>query len=125
MTVQVLVVDEDEEVLDVTEAFLSRQDGLDVTAETDPEAALERLLDGEFEAVVSDMTMPELDGLEMCERLREADSDIPFFLFSGSDHETIEKKSGSGCITGYVRKSTGSDQYERLGEEIRSAVNGQ
>ena len=122
MAIEVLVVDEEEDVLDITETFLGRQDGLSVSTEKDPERAAERVIDGECEAVVSDLSMPKLDGLELCQRIRDGGIDVPFFLFTGRDEADIGDSPGKDCVTAFVRKGTGTDQYDVLGEYIRDAV---
>lgn len=122
MEVEVLVVDEEADVLEITETFLGRQDGLSVSTEMDPERAVERVLDGEFEAVVSDFSMPKLDGLELCRRIRDGGVDVPFFLFTGRGEADIDDSAGKECVTAFVQKGTGTDQYEALAEHIRDAV---
>jgi CheY-like chemotaxis protein len=122
MTLDVLVVDEDEDVLAVTEAFLQRQDGIAVQTEADPERALERLLDGEGDAVVSDLGMPALGGLELCQRLREAGRDIPFVIFSGRETDEITAQDDADQLTGVVQKRTGEGQYEELAAMVREAA---
>jgi CheY-like chemotaxis protein len=122
MTLDVLVVDEDEDVLAVTEAFLQRQDGIAVQTEADPKRALERLLDGEGDAVVSDMGMPALGGLELCERLREGGRDIPFVIFSGRETDEITARDDDDRLTGVVQKRTGEEQYEELAAIVREAA---
>ena len=122
MAIEVVVVDEEEDVLDITGTFLDRQDGLSVSTEMDPERAFERVVDGEFDAVVSDLTMPKLDGLELCQRIREEGVEVPFFLFTGRDEADIDDEAGKECVTAFVQKGTGTDQYDRLGEYVRDAV---
>jgi len=121
MAIEVLIVDEDEDVLDITEAFLGRQDGLAVSTEKDPEAALERVSSGDFDAVVSDLTMPKLDGLELCAQLRESRPEIPFLVFTGREESNIDR-ADADCPTAYVKKSTGTEQYEELAERIKTAL---
>lgn len=122
MTVDVLLVDEDTDVLEVSATFLGRQEGLSVSTESDPERALERVRDENVDAVVSDLGMPKLDGIELCQRIRDRGGDIPFFLFSGRESDTIREAAQSGQVTGFVQKGTGMDQYETLGTQIREAT---
>ncbi|MFB6073729.1 MAG: response regulator [Haloarculaceae archaeon] len=122
MPIEVLIVDEDEDVLDITGTFLDREDGLSVSTEPDPERALERVREGGFDAVVSDLRMPGLGGFELCDRIRATDRDLPFFVFTGRDPRDIEADSEAATVTGIVRKGTGTEQYERLAEQIRTAV---
>jgi len=123
MTIDVVVVDEDQDVLDVMEAFLAREEGLSITTEVDAERALERIRDGEFDAVVSDLTMPALDGIELAHRVRDAKGQLPFFLYTGRDPAEVEGFADAP-ITGHMQKGTGTDQYSELAEQIRAAVEG-
>lgn len=123
MPIDVVVVDEDQDILDVMEAFLEREDGLAIATEADPERALERIAAGEFDAVVSDLTMPNVDGLELAHRTHEAVDDVPFFLFTGRAPDEIEGFADAP-ITGHMQKGTGTDQYGELAERIRRAVGG-
>jgi CheY-like chemotaxis protein len=122
-TVHVLLVDEDTEVLDITQTFLERSDdALDVTAIENAQAALERARSGEFDCVVSDYKMPRMDGLTLHERIRESGSDLPFFLFTAKSGVDIEREVEAAGATGYVQKGTGTEQYDELAARIREAV---
>lgn len=121
--IEVLVVDEDEDMLDLTDTFLEREsDEIDVTTETQPQKAAERVENGAFDCVVSDLRMPEMDGIELCQRLRESYSELPFFLFTAANLEDIESDPGSEQLNGIVQKGTGTDHYTDLAERIEAAV---
>lgn len=122
MSIDVLLVDEDQDVLDIVSTFLGREPDLSVATETDPEAALERALDGEFDAVVSDYRMPRMSGVELCDAIREAGNTIPFMLFSARERGEVEAELESAGVTEFVQKGTGTDQYTVLAEYIRDAV---
>ena len=104
------------------QAFLGREAGLSISTENDPERAFERVVDGEFDAVVSDLAMPRLDGLTLCRRLREAGSDVPFLLFTGRAEAEVPDVAGKECVTAFVRKGGTMDQYEELAAHIRDAL---
>ena len=122
MSPEVLLVDEDTDVLDIVQTFLQQEDDFDVTPEPDPEAALDRALNGEFDAVVSDYKMPKLDGLELCAELRDRDSSIPFVLFSARDPADVRSAADEVGVTAFVQKGTGTEQYGELADRIRSAI---
>lgn len=121
--IEVLVVDEDEDMVDLTETFLEREsDAIDVTTAKRPPEAAERAERGEFDCIVSDLRMPEMDGIELCQRLREQRPDLPFFLFTAADFSAIEGKEGTDELTGVVQKGTGTDHYTDLANKIETAV---
>jgi DNA-binding NtrC family response regulator len=121
--IDVIVVDEDEDILDLTETFLEREsDQISVTTEKHPPTAAERIENGDFDCVVSDLRMPEMDGIELSQHLSEQCSDLPFFLFTAADTDDIAAKSGSGDLTGIVQKGTGTDHYTDLAARIETAV---
>jgi two-component system response regulator MprA len=68
-TGRVLVVDDEPDVRDALEQALELE-GNRVTTAVDGLDALKRLDGGEFEAIVLDVLMPNLDGFEVCRRLR-------------------------------------------------------
>ena len=121
MAIEVVVVDEDEGVLEVIEAFLAREDGLSVSTEADPERAVERIATGQFDAVVSDLTMPKLDGIELAHEVQAAVGDVPFFLFTGRTPAEIEGYDAAP-ITDHLQKGAGTEQYAKLAEQIRASV---
>lgn len=118
-TISVLLVDEDTDVLELTETFLERADEhFDISTETSAPAALERVDSESVDAVVSDYSMPEMTGVEFFESVRERRPSLPFFFFTGRDRHEIDAQE----ITGYVQKGTGTERYGELAAEIRNAV---
>src|SRR5437870_5797633 len=67
---RVLVVDDDPDVREAVETALELE-GHRVMTATDGLAALQQLGQAEFDAVVLDVLMPNLDGFEVCRRLLE------------------------------------------------------
>ena len=120
MSIEVLLVDEDSDVLDIVQTFLEQEDDLDVTSEADPEAALE--VATEYDVVVSDYKMPRLNGLELCAAIRERDGALPFLLFSAREPEDVQPQADDAGVTGFVQKGTGTEQYTELAERIRAAT---
>ncbi|WP_081927477.1 hybrid sensor histidine kinase/response regulator [Halobellus rufus] len=121
--IRVLHVDDDPAIVDLTAAFLTRFDeSFSVYTSTDPESALERIEGERIDCVVSDYEMPEIDGLELLERVRALDRDVPFILFTGRGSEEIASKAISAGVTDYLQKETGTEQYTVLANRIENAV---
>lgn len=82
---RILVVDDDCFSGEMTAAILEEAGYEAVMVESGVEA-VERLAgDPAFDAVISDMNMPLVSGLDLFETLREEDYRLPFILLSGED----------------------------------------
>jgi two-component system response regulator MprA len=83
--VRVLVVDDERAVRDSLRRALELE-GYDVELAADGEEALERLnQNGEPDAVVLDILMPRMDGLEVCRRLRREGHRLPVLMLTARD----------------------------------------
>src|SRR5438552_16066157 len=79
----VLLVDDDA-LLRRSTARLLRQAGHRVEEQPDGEAALQALSKSNYDVVLTDLSMPRLDGLELLRRIRAFDSELPVILVTGS-----------------------------------------
>jgi CheY-like chemotaxis protein len=123
--IDVLVVDEEEDMLELTETFLRRESGrIAVTTERDPTAAATRAVEEGFDCVVTDLRMPRIDGIELCERVHDRQPELPCFLFTAADRETVDTRTNGDELAGVVRKGTGTDHYGELAALIEDAVSG-
>jgi OmpR family response regulator RpaB len=77
---RVLLIDDDEALAAPLAAYLRRFD-LELVAATRPSAGLARLAEGGVDAVILDVMLPEMDGFEVCRRIR-ADSDVPVLMLT-------------------------------------------
>lgn len=83
---RVLVVDDDPDVREAVETALELE-GHSVATAADGLAALKRLAQSEFDAVVLDVLMPSLDGFEVCRRLRASGNRTPVLILTARDSE--------------------------------------
>jgi PAS domain S-box-containing protein len=119
---RVLHVDDDPSILDLTAAFLGQElDDVSVATETAPDAALERVESEWFDCVISDYDMPEQDGLELFEAIREEQPLVPVLLYTGKGSEEIASQAVNAGVTGYFQKG-GPDQQRRLANRVRQAA---
>ncbi len=81
----VLVVDDDRHIREVVRFALERA-GHQVVEAADGESALARFTEAPFAAVVLDIVMPGIDGLEVCKQLRQR-SRVPILFLSSRDEE--------------------------------------
>jgi two-component system response regulator HydG len=76
---RILVVDDEASARSGLEKLL-RQEGYDVEVAEDGAAALTRATESPPDVVVTDLKMPNMDGIELTKRLHELDSDLPVIV---------------------------------------------
>jgi two-component system response regulator MprA len=82
---RILVVDDERAVRESLRRALSLE-GYEVELAGDGAQALESLEDhGDPDLVVLDVLMPQVDGLEVCRRIRSAGSDVPVLMLTARD----------------------------------------
>ena len=81
---RILVVDDEPAVRTSLERALSLE-GYEVDLAPDGAAALDRLAAAPPDAVVLDVSMPRLDGLEVCRRMRQAGDRTPVLMLTARD----------------------------------------
>jgi two-component system, OmpR family, response regulator len=88
---RILLVD-DEHAIQTLLSYPLRKDGYDVVQATDGRAALARFAEGSYDLVVLDLMLPQVDGLEVCRRIR-ARSTVPIIMLTARAEE-IDKVVG-------------------------------
>ncbi len=90
--VSILVVDDEPAVRQALQRALSFE-GYAVRTADDGRSALDSLLHEPADAILLDVTMPGLDGLEVCRRLRAAGDRTPILMLTAR-HATADRVSG-------------------------------
>jgi two-component system phosphate regulon response regulator OmpR len=80
MAERILLVEDDPRLAEMLVEYLG-QAGFGVTVASRGAAALERLAESDYDAVVLDLMLPDMDGLDVCRRLRAAD-DTPVLMLT-------------------------------------------
>jgi DNA-binding response OmpR family regulator len=88
---RILLVD-DEQSIQTLLSYPLRKDGYEVVQAVDGRQALSRFAEQPFDLVVLDVMLPQLDGLEVCRRLR-ARSSVPIIMLTAKSEE-IDKVLG-------------------------------
>jgi len=89
MTKTILIVDDDATIRDVLERYL-RREGFVVLTTADGQTALQTVSTKQPDLIVLDLMLPQLDGWELCRRLR-AETAIPILMLTarGEEYERI------------------------------------
>ena len=86
MAQRILMIEDDAPLAAMTAEYLEGA-GFEVTTCPSGEAGLETLRTGAFDALVLDLMLPDLDGFEVCRRLRR-ESQIPIVMLTARGDET-------------------------------------
>ena len=81
-TVSILVVDDEPGIALLCKRILIRA-GYEVTSETDPRIAIERLQEDHFDLLLVDIRMPEVDGFDVISRAKIVQPDIAVLVMTG------------------------------------------
>ena len=84
----VLLVDDEEQFLKVLSQRMEGR-GLKVDTSTSGEEALKRVQGKEFDAIVLDLAMPGMSGIETLKRIRSENPDVQIIMLTG--HGSVEK----------------------------------
>ena len=120
---RVLIVD-DSKVVRTTLAKVIRG-SFDVREEGDGEAGWAAIeSDQAVVAVISDLSMPKLDGLGLLSRIRSSSSprirDLPFLVISGNEDDDTREKARTAGANDFISKSTkGAEAIARIDNLLR------
>jgi CheY-like chemotaxis protein len=120
--IRVLYVDDDPAALRTRAALIEQHDRIDVVTESTVTAGLERLATAEIDCVLSDVRMPDRDGLAFLDRVRERDRRFPFILFGANPTEPLVREALAAGATDFVPKSVCTISYRLLTHRIVVAV---
>ena len=117
---RILIVDDEPQLARVLRTGLKTH-GYDVRVAADGVSALETFGDWHPDLVVTDLAMPNLDGLELCRRLREL-SQLPIIVLSVRGEEKSKVEALDAGADDYVTKPFGMDELlARVRAQLRRA----
>ncbi|HEY0877492.1 MAG TPA: CheR family methyltransferase [Zeimonas sp.] len=119
---RVLVLDDDEASCEVLRHLLEIE-GIDVVESTDPHAALAALRDGHFDALVTDIAMPDFDGYQLIAQLRTDPKlrDLAVIALTGAGRAADADRSADAGFDAHLTKPV---QLDALLRALREALDG-
>jgi DNA-binding response OmpR family regulator len=87
ITLRALLIDDDVRLAELLTEYFA-QHGVEIIHAADGRAGLTRVEQEGFDVVLLDLTMPGLDGLEVCQRIRKHYSHLPIVMLTARGDET-------------------------------------
>ena len=116
----ILVVDDESQITRVLRTSLSAQ-GYDIRVANSGEMALEIMKDWQPSLIITDLSMPSIDGIELCRRVR-AVSHVPIVVLSVRDQERQKVEALDAGADDYVTKPFGMNELlARVRANLRRA----
>lgn len=104
----ILLVDDDASFLDAMKDYLTLTNECTVECALSAEEALKKMKNTMYDAVVSDYSMPDVNGVELLKSVRTF-SNIPFILFTGVGDEQIINEAIENEVDFYLEKGEDPD----------------
>lgn len=108
----VLVVDDDPSIIKLIERVLTKEfgDEIDLLCNEDPAVARERINKGGIGILITDLDMPEIDGIELLRSAKDRDASTQVIFLTGeSTHESLMQALEYGAGD-YLLKPIQADQ---------------
>ena len=111
----ILFVDDEEYLTDIAEKGLG-DFGYNVQTYTNPVKALLAFeaSPNHFDLIITDMTMPQMSGVQFSKKIKEIKQDIPIIICSGHSSVADEKKMRDVGISTYAMKPIGISEIAKL-----------
>ena len=108
---RILIADDDNEIRDLLE-FDIAQSGYEVDCAKNGMEALEKAMSGNYDVILLDVMMPEMNGFEVCDNIRKAGKKTPILLLTAKG-TIADKTQGFDC---------GADDYIVKPFDIREVL---
>jgi two-component system response regulator AtoC len=114
----ILVVDDDPDVVQLLRGILNRALYRSDSAFDGVEAVL-KVVERDYDAVLMDVKMPKLDGIDALKIIRAVKPNLPVIMFSGGPTQAERGESERLGATGFLAKPV---QIEELVESLKVAL---
>lgn len=116
---RILVADDEPDLLEVYAAVLTDA-GYEVATAGNGRQALSLLASGPFDFILSDIAMPDMDGVSLLRAVRERDLDVPVVLVTGSPRvETAAKAVEYGALRYLLKPVSEAELIQTVDQGVR------
>ena len=104
MKKKIAIIDDEQDILDTLKRFLLRSEKFDIEVFSNPKNALESVKKGKFDLVLLDIMMPQMNGLDFLDEIKEANPNQKVIMMTA--YSTVDKviQANKTGATDYVTK---------------------
>lgn len=110
---QILLVDDDENILALYRLALKRKPDWKLFSASDGAHTLQLLAEQQLDFVVLDVMLPDIDGIEICRRLRLLAhlATVPVVMFSASNDSAIKREARAAGANDFWEKPVSPAEF--------------
>jgi DNA-binding response OmpR family regulator len=101
---KIVIVDDEENIIGVLEKYLKRKAKVEIDSFTNAKEALPKILSGNYDLVLLDIMMPEINGLDMLENIKKSRPDQKVLMMTAYSTEEKIIKSDLVGANDYITK---------------------
>ena len=84
---------------------------------------LEKFQKEDFDLVITDITMPKMDGTEMLTKIRESGSEVPFIMLTAHNDLKYLMHTAEQGVHGYIKKPLQLESFTEILFRLQDAIN--
>ncbi len=121
--IRIIAVDDEPAFGEMLSIYMEDFGDFDITVYTSPEDAIDRIVAGEADAVITDYRMEEMDGITFIKKVKSLVPDIPFVLLTAvDDKEVILNATNAGADFIQFKSEEPSRLFPEIAQKIINSV---
>ncbi len=88
----IAIIDDEQDILDMLKKFLSRREAFQIDTYSNPKEAVNTLKTGKYDLILSDIMMPQMDGIQLLKEVKESNPSQKMIMLTAysTEHRLIE-----------------------------------
>lgn len=101
---KIMVIDDELVILDVLKQFLSRSKKYEIETFSNPNSALKQAQNGGYDLILSDIMMPQTDGLHILQEIKKSNPSVKVILMTAYSNQNKVERSQELGVDKYLEK---------------------
>lgn len=119
----IIIIDDEPKIRKGMSKMLGMHQGWSVVnACADAESALSFIYENQVDVIITDIQMPGMHGLDMIERIRRVNGDIPVIILSGYSRFDYAQRAIELGVKKYITKPTSPDEINQALEQVEAEL---